>query len=214
MLGVNRPGSGVAARRSPPIPKSVLTIAEVERLLETPSEGTLGLRDRAILETLYSTGLRRSELCHLDLYDLDFCSGAVLVREGKGRRDRVVPIGATALRALRRYFRESRPRLLGREGEAAVFLVSITRRRLYPKTLNSIVSKHGEAAGFGKRVTPHLLRHTCLTHLLQGGASSEDVRAILGHVSVGTTHIYTHVGVEDVVAAHARHHPRERLRVA
>jgi integrase/recombinase XerD len=127
--------------------------------------------------------------------------------------DRVVPIGATALRALRRYFRESRPRLLGREDERAVFLASITRQRLLPKTLNYLVRKYSEAAGFGKRVTPHLLRHTCVTHLLQGEASSEDVRAMLGHVSVGTTHIYTHVTVGDLVAAQARHHPRERLRL-
>jgi integrase/recombinase XerD len=158
--------------------------------------------------------LRRAELCGLDLFDLDFCAGAVMVRQGKGGMDRVVPIGATALRALRRYFRESRPRLLGREDERAVFLASITRHRLLPKTLTYLVRKYSQAAGFGKRVTPHLLRHTCMTHLLQGGASSEDVRAILGHVSVGTTHIYTHVTVEDVVAAHARHHPRERFKIS
>jgi integrase/recombinase XerD len=202
-----QPGRWVA-----PIPKAVLTVAEVERLLETPADDTRGLRDRAILETLYSTGLRRAELCRLDLYDLDFCTGAVMIRQGKGGMDRVVPIGATALRALRHYSRESRPRLLSREDEPAVFLASITRRRLLPKTVNCLVRKYSEAAGLGKRVTPHLLRHTCMTHLLQGGASSEDVRAILGHVSVGTTHIYTRVTVEDLAAAHARHHPRENLR--
>jgi integrase/recombinase XerD len=200
------PGRWVA-----PIPKAVLTVADVERLLETPGEDTRGLRDRAILETLYSTGLRRAELCRLDLYDLDFCAGAVLVRQGKGSMDRVVPIGATALRALRRYFRESRPRSPGREDERAVFLASVTRRRLLPKTLNYLVRKYSKMAGLGTRVTPHLLRHTCMTHLLQGGARSEDVRAILGHVSVGTTHIYTRVTVEDLAAAHARHHPRENL---
>jgi site-specific recombinase XerD len=93
-----------------------------------------------------------------------------MVRQGKGRRDRAVPIGTTALHALRRYLRESRPRLLGRQDEPAVFLASITGRRLQPKTLNRLVRKYSEAAGFGKRVTPHLLRHTCVTHLLQGGA--------------------------------------------
>jgi integrase/recombinase XerD len=83
--------------------------------------------------------------------------------------------------------------VVAREGATPVFLVSITRRRLEPKTLNSLVRRHSEAAGFGKRVTPHLLRHNCATHLLQGGAASEDVRTILGHASIGTTHIYTHV---------------------
>lgn len=201
-------------RRAAPAPKPVLSVAEMERLLETPGHDTLGLWDRAILETLYSTGLRRAELCGLDLNDIDFCAETVMVRQGKGGRDRVVPIGATALRALRRYLREARPRLLSREEEPAVFLASITRRRLGAKALNVIIRKHSEAAGFGKRVTPHLLRHTCATHLLRGGAATPDVQAILGHASIGTTQIYTRVAVEDVIAAHVRHHPRDRLRIA
>jgi len=199
-------------RRAPQPQKPVLTVTEVGRLLETPDESTLGLRDRAILETLYSTGLRRAELCVLDLYDIDFCGETVMVRQGKGGRDRVVPIGATALRTLRRYLKEARPRLLPGEGEPAVFLSSITRRRLGAKNLNRIVQVHSQKAGFGKRVTPHLLRHTCATHLLQGGAATSDVQAILGHASIVATPTYTRVGVEDVALAHARHHPRERFK--
>jgi len=124
-----------------------------------------------------------------------------------------VPIGATALRAIRRYLREARPRFLGREEEPALFLASITRRRLGAKSLNPILRKYSEAAGFGKRVSPHLLRHTCSTHLLQGGAATPDVQAILGHASIGTTQIYARVAVEDVVASHARHHPRSGMRI-
>jgi integrase/recombinase XerD len=201
-------------RRASPPQRPVPTVTEVERLLETPDERVLGVRDRAILETLYSTGLRRSELCALDLYDVDFCNETVMVRQGKGGRDRVVPIGATALRSLRRYLKEARPRLLPGEGERAVFLASITRRRLGPKNLNRIVQAHAERAGLGKRVTPHLLRHACATHLLQGGAATPDVQAILGHASIAATPTYTRVAVEDVALAHGRHHPRERLRVA
>jgi integrase/recombinase XerD len=197
-------------RRAPPPQKPVLTVIEVERLLETPDESVLGVRDRAILETLYSTGLRRSELCALDLYDIDFCNETVMVRQGKGRRDRIAPIGATALRSLRRYLKEARPRLLPGEGEPAIFLASITRRRLGPKNLNRIVGVHSEKAGFGKRVTPHLLRHACATHLLQGGAATPDIQAILGHDTITSTPTYTRVGAEDLAAALARHHPRER----
>lgn len=197
-------------RRASPPQKPIPTVIEVERLLETPDESVLGVRDRAILETLYSTGLRRSELCALDLYDIDFSNETVMVRQGKGRRDRVVPIGATALRSLRRYLREARPRLLPGEGEPAIFLSSITHRRLSHKNLNRIVQVHSERAGFGKRVTPHLLRHACATHLLQGGAATPDVQAILGHETIASTPTYTRVSVEDLAAAQARHHPRER----
>jgi integrase/recombinase XerD len=202
-------------KRGRTLPRVILNPREMKKLLAAPDRTTpLGCRDRAMLEVLYSAGLRNAELRALRLGDIDMSRGVAHIRQGKNGRDRVVPIGAIALGALRRYFRESRPRLVGREDEQAVFLASITRHRLLPKTLTYLVRKYSAAAGFGERVTPHLLRHTCMTHLLQGGASSEDVRAILGHVSVGTTHIYTHVTIEDVVAAHARHHPREKLRVA
>jgi site-specific recombinase XerD len=152
-------------------------------------------------------------LCGLDLYDVDLCAETVFVRDGKGGKDRVVPIGATAIVAVRRYLRQVRPLLLGGVEEQAVFLASITRRRLGVKTLNRIVQKHGEAAGLGKRITPHLLRHACSTHLLQGGAATRHVQAILGHASIGTTQIYTRVAVDDVIAGHARHHPRDRLTI-
>jgi integrase/recombinase XerD len=170
-------------RRAALSPKPIPNVAEMARLLDTPGDDALGLRDRAILETLYSTGLRRAELCGLDLYDVDLCAETVFVRDGKGGKDRVVPIGATAIVAVRRYLRQARPLLLGGVEEQAVFLASITRRRLGVKTLNHIVRKHGEAAGLGKRITPHLLRHACSTHLLQGGAATRHVQAILGHAS-------------------------------
>jgi integrase/recombinase XerD len=203
-----------AGRRGPPPQKPIPTVPEVVRLLEIPGDTPLGLRDRAILETLYSTGLRRSELCALDLYDVDLCNATVMVRQGKGRKDRLVPIGAKAIRSLRRYLKNARPGLLPSWFEPAMFLASITRRRLGPKTLNRIVQVHSENAGLGRRVTPHLLRHACATHLLQGGATSFDVQAILGHDSLAGTPTYTRVTVEDVALSHARHHPRERFRIA
>ncbi len=191
--------------------KTVLTVGEVQRLLAAPGPGALGLRDRAILETLYSTGLRRAELCGLDLYDVDQESGVVWVRNGKGGRDRVVPIGRWAIGAIRSYVQRARPQFRSGPKETALFLSAITRSRLGVKNLNRIVRHHGEAAGIRQRVTPHLLRHTCATHLLQGGADIRDIQAILGHASVATTQIYTRVGEEDLLAVHQRHHPRAEL---
>jgi len=199
--------------RTDPLPKAVLTEAEIRTLLAAPGTDTLGLRDRAILETLYSTGLRRSELCGLDLYDLDLANELVRVRGGKGGRDRVVPIGSWALAAIRRYVQDSRPELVARPKETALFVAAITRRRLNVKTLNRLVRRHAEAAGIEKRVTPHVLRHTCATHLLQGGADLRHVQAILGHASIATTQIYTRVAVEDLCAVHRRHHPRRKLKI-
>ncbi len=197
--------------RTQPLPKAVLTEAEVRVLLSAPGHDVLGLRDRAILETLYSTGLRRAELCALDLYDLDPAGELVRVRQGKGGRDRVVPIGAAALTAIRRYLRDARPELVATPKEPALFVAAITRKRLNVKTLNLLVRKHAEAAGITRRVTPHVLRHTCATDLLRGGADIRHVQAILGHASVATTQIYTRVAGEDLVTVHRRHHPRGRM---
>ncbi len=203
----------VLGDRSQPLPKTVLTESEVQALLAAPGLDAVGLRDRAILETLYSTALRRAELCALDLYDLDAAGELVRVRQGKGRKDRYVPVGAHALAALRRYLHQARPDLVVTPKEPALFVASITGRRLGRQTLNLIARKHGESAGIGQRVTPHVLRHTCATHLLQGGADLRHVQAILGHASIATTQVYTRVAVEDLAAVHRRSHPRRSLKV-
>lgn len=203
----------VLGDRTEPLPKTVLTEKEVQALLVTPGLDAAGLRDRAILETLYSTGLRRAELCGLDLYDLDAAGELVRVRRGKGGKDRYVPIGAHALAALRRYLHQARPELVATPKEPALFVATTSGHRLGRQVLNYIVRKHGEAAGLAKRVTPHVLRHTCATHLLQGGAGLRHVQAILGHASIATTQIYTRVAVEDLAAVHRRHHPRRRLKI-
>jgi integrase/recombinase XerD len=197
--------------RTSPLPKVVLTQRDVRALLRAPGSDTLGLRDRAILETFYSTALRRAELCALDLYDLDAGNELVRVRHGKGGRDRVVPIGRHALVALRVYLSDARPRLLEHPKEPALFLASVTRKRINVKTVNALVRKHADSAGIEKRVTPHILRHTCATELLRGGADVRHVQAILGHASVATTQIYTRVAVEDLLKVHRRHHPRRKL---
>jgi integrase/recombinase XerD len=201
------------AGRTQPLPRTVLTESEVQRLLTAPGTDALGLRDRAILETFYSTGLRRAELAGLDLYDVDQASEVVRVRQGKRGKDRYVPIGARALAVLRRYLHEARPGLVATVREPALFVDAVYGHRLNAKTLNLIVRQRGEAAGIQRRVTPHVLRHTCATHLLQGGADLRHVQAILGHASIATTQVYTRVAVEDLAAVHRRHHPRRRLKI-
>jgi len=182
--------------------------------MSAPGHDGVGLRDRAILETLYSTGLRRAELCNLDCYDVDVVKGLVMVRQGKGRRDRIVPIGRRAIEAVRVYTKEIRTFLVRNRKEPALFLAISTGCRLKLKTLNSVVGKHAERAGIAQHVMPITLRHTCATHLLQGGADVRDVQAILGHVCIETTQIYTRVTTEDLVAVHQRSHPRDRPRRA
>jgi integrase/recombinase XerD len=203
----------VLGERSQPLPKTVLTESEVQALLAAPGRDALGLRDRAILETLYSTALRRAELCGLDLYDLDVAGELVRVRQGKGRKDRYVPVGEHALEALRRYIHHARPELVATPKEPALFVAAVTHRRLGRATLNLIVRKHADVAGIPKRVTPHVLRHTCATHLLQGGADLRHVQAILGHASIATTQVYTRVAAEDLAVVHRRSHPRRSLKV-
>lgn len=200
-------------RSTKPLPRTVLSESEVERLLAAPGTDVLGLRDRAVLETLYSTGLRRAELCGLDLLDVDLAVGSVRVREGKGGKDRIVPIGEHALASIRAYLRESRPHLVQRSKQTALFVASITGRRLSVKTMNRLVRLHGQAAGIDRPVTPHVLRHTCATHLLRGGADLRYVQELLGHALISTTKVYTRVVVEDLVVVHRRHHPRDRMKV-
>jgi integrase/recombinase XerD len=166
----------------------------------------LGKRDRAALETLYGTGIRRGECVRLDLTDLDLGQGVLLVRDGKGRKDRFVPVAGRAALALDLYLRE-RPALVSDPREGALFL-SRFGRRLGKVGLAALVARHALAARVSAH--PHALRHACATHLLKGGADVRHVQELLGHKSLQTTALYTRVGVEDLRQVLARCHPRER----
>ncbi len=170
-----------------------LSTEEIGRLLETPPGGEpLGLRDRAILETMYSAGLRVSEAVGLNDSDLDFAAGVVRVR-GKGRRERLSPVGSFARRALRRMARPTRPAPARRAGVTGAGL----RQSLWPPADDAqrrrMLEKHLKAAGLDTRTTPHTLRHSFATHLLDRGADIRSVQELLGHKSLTTTQIYTHV---------------------
>ena len=202
-------------RRRHTLPRVILTKREVARLLAAPDRMTpLGRRDRAMMEVLYATGIRNAELRVLQVSDLDLARGVAEIRNGKNGKDRIVPLGRAAGAMVRDYLEETRPHLLGRRGpgsapEDTVFL-SKTGRPLLTLGVIEPVRRHARRAGLRKPVTPHVLRHSCATHMLQGGADLRHIQVLLGHGSVATTQIYTQVEVTDLKAVHRRCHPRER----
>ena len=194
------------------LPRGIMTPDEVMRMLRQPLMTTpLGFRDRAILETLYSTGLRGGELCRLSLYDIEMPARTLRVL-GKGSKERVVPIGKVAAGYLAEYVKSVRPILLGERATPVVFL-SATGLPLRTHDLGRIVKTHRDKAGLPDNITVHSLRHTCATEMLKGGASIRHVQELLGHASIQTTQIYTHVVQTDLKKAHARTAPSERRHV-
>lgn len=197
-------------RRSARPPRDVLDPAAVRRLLATPKTRTVrGLRDRAILELLYSTGLRASELAGLAISDIVLEDGELRVRHGKGDRDRLVPVGQVACLWVSRYLKEGRPRLVKHPGESALFL-NRRGRRLNRRAVTRIVADAAQGAGLTVHITSHTLRHTFATHMLRGKASIRHVQEILGHARLNTTQIYTHLDISDLKREHRRCHPRGR----
>ncbi|MEW6351986.1 MAG: tyrosine-type recombinase/integrase, partial [Thermodesulfobacteriota bacterium] len=183
------------------------TIDEVQRFLDCiPPRGRLGLRDRALFELLYSTGLRAGEASHLDVYDLDLSAGTIRVREGKGGRDRVVPVGSVAARFLRRYLAWSRPCLWTEAAGDALF-VTKKGRRMMGYSIDMQCSYWRSRACL-PQMTPHSFRHAVATHMLAGGADVRQVQELLGHRWITTTNLYTHLVISDVIEAHRRSHPR------
>lgn len=192
------------------LPRHVLGVDEVERVLQCADpEEPLGLRDRAILETFYATGMRRAELAHLALDDVRFDRGTVLVREGKGRKDRVLPIGERALAWIGRYLEELRPRLVVAPDDGAVFLTRMGRP-FRPKHLTRLVGLYVQRAGVGEG-SCHLFRHTVATLMLEAGADIRYIQQLLGHEELSTTQIYTRVTITALRRVYERTHPAASL---
>lgn len=203
------PSAGVVRPKLPRALPRPLPVEDIERLLATPHEGTAaGLRDRAVLETLYGAGLRISELVGLDVDDADLEEGSVRVL-GKGGKERDVPLGRYARRAIGAYLTRARPTLATPRSRAALFL---NRRggRLTRQGCSKLIAGHVKRAGIAQRVTPHTLRHSFATHLLEGGADVRVVQELLGHASVATTQIYTLVTREHLREVYFMAHPRAR----
>jgi integrase/recombinase XerD len=185
----------------------VLTVQDVEQLLAQPdAETTLGVRDGAMLELLYATGMRVSELCELPVSGLNLEAGFVLIK-GKGGKERVCPIGEVAMERVRNYLQEARPVLV--KGRESSFLFLNNRGgRMSRQGFWKILRHYALKAGITKHLTPHTLRHSFATHLLERGADLRFIQAMLGHADIGTTQIYTHVNQEYLKQLHRKYHPR------
>lgn len=191
------------------LPKAVLTASEVETVLnQTESHTEMGVRDRAILETLYSTGMRRGELIALKVTDLDSSRGTILIRQGKGKKDRMVPIGERAVAWIEKYLWEVRPDLVRMSGrdDGTMFLTR-NGESLTMSLVSRMVKGYIDAAQLGKTGGCHLFRHTCATLMLENGADIRYIQQLLGHKELTTTEIYTRVSIRALKAVHTATHP-------
>ena len=202
----------VIPRKITHLPRDILTAEEAERVLRQPDlTDLLGLRDRVILETLYATGIRRFELVSLKLYDLDRGRGTAMIRQGKGKKDRVVPLGERCQAWIEKYLREARPQLVVEPDDSTVFLNNLGKP-FHPGTLTHLVREYVIASGVGKKGACHLFRHTAATLMLEGGADIRYIQELLGHSDLETTEIYTHVTIDKLQAVHRVTHPGALLR--
>jgi len=191
------------------LPTSVLTTTEVETLLNVPNVATpLGLRDRAILETFYSSAIRCGELVALDVYDINIEREVLTVRGGKGGKDRVVPIGRRALSWIEKWSTDIRPGLIGDSSGSALFL-SKNGRRLGPNYVSNIVKRYLQSIGIAHRGACHLFRHTAVTLMMENGADLRSLQQFLGHARLNTTQIYTHVSIQRLQDVHRKTHPAQ-----
>ena len=191
------------------LPVSGLTLEEVEKILAQPNtEDLFGIRDRAMIEVLYSTGIRREELCNVQIYDVDATKGTLVVRQGKGKQDRVVPIGARALEWVDKYITEVRPAVVADPDHGYLF-VAPRGGKLRVRVLGETVHGYIKKAGIKKKGSCHLFRHAMATHMLENGAEIRALQQMLGHKQIVSTQRYTNVTIMKLKEIHAATHPAD-----
>jgi len=191
-------------------PRGILTIPEVRKMLQVPDlTNPIGYRDKTIMEVLYSSGIRKSELNNLMLRDVDYIDGFLTIEQGKGKKDRVVPIGEAACKYLENYINSIRTEFIKIPYNDYLFL-SNRGNRLYNNAVWYLIKKYGKKAGIKKNVFPHGFRHTCATSMLRNNANIKSIQEILGHSCLSSTQIYIHVTITELKETHKRCHPRER----
>ncbi|RZU38479.1 integrase/recombinase XerD [Fluviicoccus keumensis] len=196
------------------LPKAILSEREAETVLNQPDTGeALGLRDRAILEVLYSTGIRRSELVNLKVQDIDPERGTLIVRQGKGKKDRMIPIGERAAAWVEKYRADVRPAFVAGRDEGVLFLTR-TGEGMSPNNLTTLARGYIEQSKIGKKGACHLFRHTMATLMLENGADIRFIQAMLGHVCLSTTEMYTQVSIAKLKEIHTLTHPARLSRLA
>jgi len=189
------------------LPMNYMSIEEVEQLLSTPDiNNPIGLRNRTMMEVLYSTGIRRAEVLNLKLFDVDYGRGMLMIREGKGRKDRVVPIGKRALDWIGYYLSGSRTIISRNELNEYLFITN-SGGAIRPVTLTKLMHNYLKESGVNKTGSVHIMRHTAATLMLDNGADIRHIQELLGHASLTTTQLYTHVSIKKLKAVHERTHP-------
>lgn len=208
---VSDPGRNVAYAKEPKrLPRGILTPAEARKIIHAPDTTTvLGYRDRTIMEVLYSSGIRKSELNNLTLADVDYHDGFLRIIEGKGRKDRIVPIGRIACRYLENYIKSVRPELIRDPYNQYLFL-TFRGRRFSKNAVWELIKKYAKKAKIKKNVCPHTLRHSCATSMLKNRADIVTIQRLLGHSSLDSTQVYTLLSITDLKEVHKRCHPREK----
>ncbi len=192
------------------LPRNVPTEKDMAAMLDNIAPvNLLAIRNRAMLELLYATGIRNAELRCLAVDDVNLSEGTIFIH-GKGAKDRLVPIGAWVMPHLMEYLETARPRLTRRKATRLLF-VTKSGRQIPSENLCYIVRTRATAAGLAQRLNPHAMRHACATHLLRGGADIRYIQELLGHTELSTTQVYTHVDISTLKKAHSAHHPRERM---
>ena len=195
------------------LPRGVLTATEARKIINEPyTKSIIGYRDRVILEVLYTTGIRKEELNNLLLGDVDYHDGFLRINGGKGRKDRIVPLGKIACRYLENYIKSVRPELIKDPYNNHLFL-SARGNRLSKNMVWELVKKYASKAKIKKNVSPHTFRHTCATAMLKNKADIRVIQELLGHESLESTQIYTRVSINDLKEVHKRCHPREKEKV-
>jgi len=198
------------AKQPQRLPRSILTLSEARKIIHAPDTKTvIGYRDRTILEVLYSSGIRKEEVNNLTLNDVDYHDGFLRIIEGKGKKDRIVPIGRIACRYLENYIKSVRPELIKDPYNNHLFL-SLRGGRLSKNMVWEMVKKYAKKARIRKNVHPHTFRHSCATLMLKNKADLRTIQKLLGHTSLTSTQVYTHLSIVDLKEVHKKCHPREK----
>ena len=193
------------------LPRNILTSSEIQKILDQPNLGTMtGIRDRTVMELFYSTGIRLNELCKLTIYDADLQGGMLRINSGKGRKDRVVPLGRHAVKFLREYIAKVRSHCTRNNKQNRSLLVGRFGKPISDQVVTILIRTHAKAAGIEKKVTAHTFRHTFASHLVKNGADIVAVQKMLGHADLKTTQGYIRALGLDVKKAHQKSHPREK----
>ncbi len=212
-IGMNPASELVLPKKPMALPRAILSISEVEQVLnQCDVSNPLGIRNRAMFEVLYSSGVRRMELVQLKIWDIDLERGTLMVRHGKGNKDRLLPIGERACAWLQRYIDEVRPLLESGNDDGLLFLYELGGAIL-PDRLSDLVKRHMQNAGIHYTGACHLFRHACATHMLEGGADIRFIQEMLGHASLDTTQVYTRVSIGKLKAIHSATHPARLTRL-